>query len=127
MFTPYVSVNLQHTLENNPELTCMNYTHQWVNHSEHFVDPDTDACTNAVEGIWEIRIKRFIKVMSLLCSIQLLSLLTYFAQGMRGMPNHLLPMYIDEFLWRSWFLPPKPTPTMALRGIVSAITKYYEC
>ena len=28
------------------------YTHLVVNHSEHFVDPNTGACTNNVENYW---------------------------------------------------------------------------
>ena len=30
------------------------YHHATVNHKEHFVDPDTGACTNGIEGIWGV-------------------------------------------------------------------------
>jgi hypothetical protein len=29
------------------------YTHATVNHNEHFVDPETFACTNTIEAIWQ--------------------------------------------------------------------------
>lgn len=34
------------------ELGKLGYTHMNVNHSENFVDPDTDACTNLIENRW---------------------------------------------------------------------------
>ena len=61
-FTPYVSVNGSHTLENNPFLIHMDYSHKYVNHSTNYVDPESGAHTNTIEGVWEIKIKRFIKV-----------------------------------------------------------------
>ncbi|EGZ12767.1 hypothetical protein PHYSODRAFT_334627 [Phytophthora sojae] len=73
----------------------MVYKHEWVNHSKNYVDPDTGAHTNRIEGTWEIRIKQHIK-------------------RMRGMP----------YLWRSWFLPEKSTPTDSLRGLIKTIRKY---
>lgn len=38
----------------------LGYVHGTVNHSEHFVDPVTEVCTNSIEGYWS-RIKRRIK------------------------------------------------------------------
>ncbi|KAG2790127.1 hypothetical protein PC129_g10230 [Phytophthora cactorum] len=44
---------------------------------------------------------------------------------MRAMKRALLPAYLDEYLWRSWFTPPQATATEVLRAIVSDIVKYY--
>ncbi|ETO86348.1 hypothetical protein F444_00123 [Phytophthora nicotianae P1976] len=74
--------------------------------SETYVDPVSGAHTNGVEGAWEIRIKRHLKAM-------------------RGMKKSLLPMYLDEYLWRTWFAPPQATVTEVLRVIVRGIVKYY--
>eukprot|EP00644_Phytophthora_capsici_P013677 jgi/Phyca11/117422/e_gw1.33.418.1 len=57
----------------------MRYTHKWVNHSKNFVDPTTGACTNRIEGTWEVRVKHKLKKM-------------------RGIDKHLLPSYL-----RSWY------------------------
>jgi hypothetical protein len=62
-FASYVSANCNKTIENNPSLKEMRYTHRWVNHSKNFVDPTTGAHTNTIEGAWEIRVKRYFKVM----------------------------------------------------------------
>ncbi|KAE9362356.1 hypothetical protein PF008_g150 [Phytophthora fragariae] len=62
-FASYVSVNDNHTLENNRFLRGMDYTHRWANHEECFVDPVTGAHTNRIEGAWEVRIKRHLKRM----------------------------------------------------------------
>ena len=83
-YASYVSVNEIHTLENNPLLIDMNYTHEWVNHSRNFVDPITGAHTQRIEGVWEIRIKQHLKIM-------------------RGCHKDLLPTYLDMFLWGNWF------------------------
>ncbi|PSN42804.1 hypothetical protein C0J52_20542 [Blattella germanica] len=56
------------------------YTHMVVNHRDHFVDPTTGACTNAVEGYWS-KLKGFLRQTNTLKST-------------------LLPEHIDEFMWR---------------------------
>lgn len=61
-FSSYVSANEQHTLETNAALKKMLYKHSWVNHSKNFVDPDTGAHTNSIEGCWEAKLKSKIKV-----------------------------------------------------------------
>lgn len=33
-------------------LSQRGFRHETVNHSEHFTDPDTGACTNGIEGVW---------------------------------------------------------------------------
>ncbi|EGZ26929.1 hypothetical protein PHYSODRAFT_257615 [Phytophthora sojae] len=65
----------------------------------------TGAHTNRIEGTWEIRIKQHIK-------------------RMRRMSVNMIPEYLDEYLWRSWFLPEKATPTDSRRGLIKAIRKY---
>jgi hypothetical protein len=108
MFATYVRErgDNQYTLANNRFLSRMEYSHDWVNHSMNFVDPETGAHTNTIEGVWEIRIKRFIK-------------------SIRGMTNKHLESYLDEYMWRSWFFPPKATGEEYLCGLVSAIRRNY--
>jgi hypothetical protein len=105
-FGSYVSSNEAHTLANNPVLRQMEYAHQWVNHSENFVDPTTGAHTQTIEGVWEVRLKQYIKVK-------------------RGMKHELLPSFIDEALWRSWFFPRGATSAQYFKGFVAAIKKHY--
>ncbi|ETL37838.1 hypothetical protein L916_10522, partial [Phytophthora nicotianae] len=92
MFATYVCQrgSTWHTLENNRSLRSMKYSHSWVNHSENFVDPLSGTHTNTIEGLWETRIKRHVK-------------------SMRGMRKDHLDSYLDEYMWRSWFFPPKPS------------------
>ncbi|KAE9358301.1 hypothetical protein PF008_g2739 [Phytophthora fragariae] len=90
-FASYISVNGEHTLANNQLLSDMNYNHLWMNHSKGFIDPITGS--HRIEGAWEIRIKQHVKA--------------------------LLPMYRDEYLWRSWFAPPQATVPEAMRALVT--------
>ena len=99
--------NHQYTLANNSSLASMNYSHQWVNHSLNFVDPETGAHTNSIEGLWEIKIKRYIKAM-------------------RGMNSEHLDGYVDEFMWRSWFFPPRASGGQYLCGLVCAIKRSHS-
>ncbi|KAI9985621.1 hypothetical protein PInf_005006 [Phytophthora infestans] len=105
-FTSYVSVNGKHTLANNRHPRGMNYKHMWVNHSKTYVDPIIGAHTNRVEGAWEIRIEQHVKAM-------------------RGMKKELLPMYLDEYMWRNWFASPKANATEVLHALIKGIVKYY--
>ncbi|KAH9118734.1 hypothetical protein LEN26_010159 [Aphanomyces euteiches] len=82
-FSSYVSANERHTLANSP-------AHMWVNHSTNFVNPVNGAHTQSIEGVWEVRIKHYLKAM-------------------RGVRRDLLQGYIDELVWRSWFFLPKAT------------------
>ena len=52
-----------------------NYTHEKVNHSEHFVDPDSGACTNHIENSWTC-----IKRMKLKSGFAKTPIATYFAE-----------------------------------------------
>ncbi|ETO84733.1 hypothetical protein F444_01380 [Phytophthora nicotianae P1976] len=106
MFATYVSErgNKLDTLETNRMLLNMEYTHSWVNHSLNFVDPIAGTHTNTIEGLWETRIKRHIK-------------------SMRDMTKKRLDEYLDEYMWRSWFFPPKTSVAKYMGGIVVAIIR----
>ncbi|ETL35622.1 hypothetical protein L916_12271 [Phytophthora nicotianae] len=93
------------TLANHPSLQDLNYTHKYVNHSEHYVDPETGTHTNTIEDLWEIHIKRHTKVM-------------------RGMTKSALDGYLDEYVWRSWFFPRKATTAQAMCGLVQLINRH---
>eukprot|EP00644_Phytophthora_capsici_P015595 jgi/Phyca11/551865/estExt2_Genewise1Plus.C_PHYCAscaffold_440035 len=82
----------------------MHYSHSWVNHTLNFVDPTTETHRNTIEGLWETRIKRHIKSMC-------------------GMPKGNLDSYLDEYMWRSWFLPPKASIGECMGGLVVAIIR----
>ena len=66
-FTPYIPLNQ------------LGYIHLSVNHSKMFVDSDSGAHTNTIEGVWAL-IKKKLKSMSR-------TLLEY------------IPSYLDEFTW----------------------------
>ncbi|ETV67863.1 hypothetical protein H257_15987 [Aphanomyces astaci] len=58
------------------------------------------------EGLWENQIKQHIKTM-------------------RGMVSDLLPSFLDECLWRSWYFPPDASGTTYFKGLVVGIKKKY--
>ena len=60
-----------------------NYTYASVNHSEYFVDPETGVHTQAIESYWG-RKKRYFK-------------------NMNGTQAHMLPSYLDQFMWEDRF------------------------
>jgi len=103
-FASYVSANEKHTLENNRALKKRKYKHRWVNHSENFVDPTTGAHTQRIEGVWEVKLKMHVKKM-------------------RGMRKDMIPSYLDEYLWRSWLFPNKPTRAQYFHGLILGIRK----
>ncbi|ETV69649.1 hypothetical protein H257_14672 [Aphanomyces astaci] len=86
-FGSYVSTNERHTLETNPLLRGMNYTHAWVNHSENFVDPISGANTQSIERVWEVRVKQYLKAM-------------------RGAHRDHLPGYLDDDQGLNWSIAP---------------------
>lgn len=60
------------------------YQHQFVNHSEHFVDPITGCHTNSIEGSWALCKRKF--------------------KYMFGTSSNHIPSYLDEFIWRRRFV-----------------------
>ncbi|OWZ06999.1 hypothetical protein PHMEG_00020667 [Phytophthora megakarya] len=98
-----------YTLENNKMLAGMQYTHQWVNHSQTFVDPTTGACTNRIEGVWEVKIKARVK-------------------SERGMMKTKLPSFLDEWLWRSWYFDQRKRTrgSAFFNGLVLGIRRKYK-
>jgi len=106
MFASYVSHDGRHNLANNAYLSEMQYSHRWVNHRRNFIDPETGANTQRVEGAWEVRIKQYLK-------------------RMRGIQKESIDSYLDEFLWRSWYFPQKPTNAEFFMGFIQGVKKYY--
>ncbi len=78
------------------------YKHLTVNHSRNFVDPVTQACTNAAEGMWR-RAKRKIVAVN-------------------GSSRELLASYLDEYLWRERNGKDGPS---AFRSILRHIAEWY--
>jgi transposase-like protein len=78
------------------------FEHLTVNHSLHFVDPDTQAHTNGVESIWNSAKIQF--------------------KTMRGVSRKYLNAYLTEFMWR------KNTTTArydATEAIIDAIAQSF--
>ncbi|ETN00554.1 hypothetical protein PPTG_17999 [Phytophthora nicotianae INRA-310] len=92
------------TLTNHPSLQDLNYTHKYVNHTEHYVEPETGTHTNTIEGLWEIDIKRLIKVM-------------------QGMTKSALDGYLVEYMWHSWYFPREATTAQVMCGLVQLINR----
>lgn len=59
------------------------FIHKTVNHSQNFVDPATNTCTNMVEGYWA-KLKAYLRKLNVLNS-------------------KFLPEYIDQFLWKEHY------------------------
>ncbi|CAF0950111.1 unnamed protein product [Brachionus calyciflorus] len=57
-----------------------NFTHKTVNHSLNFIDPDSGACTNKIESLWNACKHKF--------------------KEMHGCKRLYIQSYIDEYLWR---------------------------
>jgi hypothetical protein len=70
----------QSHIVNIPTIPMPPYQHQWVNHTNNFVDPATGAHTNHVEGFWKNAKKK--------------------NKEMCGTTEEMLPSYLDEFQWR---------------------------
>jgi hypothetical protein len=66
---------------NLSHLAGMNYRHIAVAHVRNFVDPETGACTNGVEGMWGNIKARF--------------------RAMHGTIHGLKPSYLKEVMWRA--------------------------
>eukprot|EP00644_Phytophthora_capsici_P016991 jgi/Phyca11/21129/fgenesh1_pg.PHYCAscaffold_83_\ len=44
---------------------------------------------------------------------------------MRGIDKHLLPSYLDEYLWRSWYFDGTVSPSAYFEGLLAGINKHY--
>ena len=62
-------------------LNAIGYIHETVNHSRYYVDPVTGVHTNNIEARWSACKSTF--------------------KRRYGIARHLLPSYIDEYMWRS--------------------------
>ena len=78
------------------------YRHATVNHSQHFVDPQTGVHTNNVEALWSRCKNRF--------------------KQMNGTSDNLIPSYIDEFMWRQFY---GSTASEAFDNILLHISQRY--
>ena len=78
------------------------YSHFVVNHSENFVDPDTGAHTQTIEGTWSHFKARH--------------------KEERGTARHLFETYLYQFLWRKKYKGPD-----ALFYLWDEIRKLYPC
>jgi transposase-like protein len=67
--------------QNIKKLHKENITHKTVNHSLHFVDKDSLACTNLIESYWCQAKAKF--------------------KEMRGCNRRFIQSYLDEFMWRN--------------------------
>ncbi len=63
------------------KLSSLRFDHQTVNHSYNFLDPDTGAHTNKIEGLWSQAKRKF--------------------KEMNGCSRAHLQSYLDEFVWRT--------------------------
>ena len=77
-------------------------SHATVNHSLHFVDPQSGVHTQAIESYWA-RVK-------------------YKFKKMKGVDGDQLPSYLDEFMWRERF---GVTSSDALENILAHIAWRY--
>jgi hypothetical protein len=82
-----------------------NFGHQTVNHSLHFIDPDTGTCTNKIESLWRSCKQRF--------------------KEMNGCTRSMLQSYIDEFVWR-YNNKCTTDRKLAYELILSEMSKYYK-
>ncbi|OWZ15070.1 LOW QUALITY PROTEIN: hypothetical protein PHMEG_00011355 [Phytophthora megakarya] len=106
MFKSYVTEvqsgpnkGLLHTLENNRHLAGMGYIHQPLVRCPY--QPD--------RGIWEVKIKARLK-------------------SERGIRKSVVPQYLDECLWRSWYFKQtkKPQASQYFHGLVLGIQRKYQ-
>ena len=79
-------------------------SHLTVNHSVHFLDPETGVHTNGIEGLWG-RMKLFLRKK-------------------RGIPREQIPGYIDEFWWRQRY---GTTHLDVLQAVLDHISEWFPC
>jgi hypothetical protein len=64
------------------KINKFDFTSLTVNHKYNFVDPDSGAHTNKIEGLWSQFKRKF--------------------KGMNGCDRVQLQSHINEFMWRQW-------------------------
>jgi len=74
--------------------STLGLAHGIVNHSRHFVDPNTGVHTQRIESLWNA--------------------LKYKIKRMKGVRREHLPLYLKEFMWRNRF---QERPYVALFGL----------
>ncbi|ETI44402.1 hypothetical protein F443_10895 [Phytophthora nicotianae P1569] len=67
-------------------------------------------------------LKRFVKPRTHIMS-DMFATIKRHVKSMRGMRKDHLDSYLDEYMWRSWFFPPKPSVGQFFTGLVLAIIR----
>jgi len=80
----------------------LRYLHQEIDNSKNFVNPETGACTNRIEAMWNS-----CKEIKPMCGVQ----------------QSMLPNYLDKFFWRQQHR--KESGFAAMNNILKHIAEWY--